>query len=158
MSAFSRAMKWIAHEYVGLLVFVVTIALVLFVGFVGLPFIHSSSSQSSEGKTGPDSNQAFAGRPKGQKGAFKRPGQQQERSDAGPKKLADDREQKQKVADSKADAEPTRRDAAAMLELGKEFLSAGKNDMAAVQFNKVISDYPGTAAAQEAAALLKKIQ
>jgi hypothetical protein len=160
MGIFNRAVKWKADSYLGLIVFVITLALVLFAGLVVLPLAHSPSEPIAEGKTGPDSTKNFGGRPKGQKGAFKRPGPQgEEKSDAGQKKLAESPEQKQKVTDSRAaDAKQITRDASAILELGKELLSAGKNDQAAEQFKKVISDYPGTAAAKEAAELLKKIQ
>jgi hypothetical protein len=164
MGAFHRMVKSIIDKYLGLIVALGTIALVLFAGLVVLPFcmayVHRSSSQSSDSGQGPNPTQTFGGRPKGQKSAFKRPGPQDEgKSGAGQKKLAESREKKQNVADSKAtEAKQISRDPSAILEHGKELLAAGKNDQAAEQFKKVISDYPDTAAAKEAAELLKKIQ
>lgn len=164
MGAFRQAVKSIIDKYVGLIVALGTLALVLFAGLVVLPFgmalIYSPSSQSSEGREGPNPTQSFGARPKGQKSGFKRPGPQGEKkSDTEQKKLGESREQKPNVTDSKAtEAQPISRDPSAILERGKELLAAGKNDQAAEQFKKVISDYPDTAAAKEAAELLKKIQ
>src|SRR5262249_30988843 len=140
MGAFRRAVKSIIDKYIGLIVALGTIAVILFAGLVVLPFcmafINTPSSQSSDGREGPNPTQSFGGPPKGQKSGFKRPGPQGEkRSDSGQKKLAESREQKQNVTDSKAtEAQQISRDPSAILEHGKEVLAAGKNDKAAEQF------------------------